>query len=277
MEGLHGSTGKERDLNSDGFPTGLDYFLARYYSPAQGRFTSADEFKGGNVDPFTGLDILKPGPVMYADINDPQTLNKYGYVRNSPLRYVDPDGHCATVMNCWVIGDVVVGGISAVTAAAASAVVGFGAFAYGVVTYRGGALSGGSTFGMAAEGGATRMMMNQDAQAQQAQPQQQGQGQQSTPASPDPGKGPQKSKPEQIADTIESGGFKVTQNPKTPNQQGNVTITHPSEPGTRLNVRVETHPIPGSGGKPVPHANVEIVKPGLKNRPRVVSNEHIED
>ncbi len=86
-------TGKERDLNSDGFPTSFDYFLARYYSPAQGRFTSADEFKGGNVDPFTGLDILKPGPVMYADINDPQTLNKYGYVRNSPLRYVDPNGY----------------------------------------------------------------------------------------------------------------------------------------------------------------------------------------
>lgn len=31
-------TGKERDAES-----GLDYFLARYYSNAQGRFTSADE------------------------------------------------------------------------------------------------------------------------------------------------------------------------------------------------------------------------------------------
>jgi RHS repeat-associated protein len=30
-------TGKERDAE-----TGLDYFLARYYSGAQGRFTSTD-------------------------------------------------------------------------------------------------------------------------------------------------------------------------------------------------------------------------------------------
>src|SRR5688572_2967882 len=35
-------TSKERDIE-----TGLDYFLARYYSSAQGRFTSPDEFKGG--------------------------------------------------------------------------------------------------------------------------------------------------------------------------------------------------------------------------------------
>ena len=35
-------TSKERDNE-----TGLDYFLARYYSSTQGRFTSPDEFKGG--------------------------------------------------------------------------------------------------------------------------------------------------------------------------------------------------------------------------------------
>jgi RHS repeat-associated protein len=73
---------------------GLDYFLARYYSAAQGRFTSPDEFNGGIVDPFTGQQLGQPGPLPYADITDPQTLNKYAYVRNSPLRYVDPDGHC---------------------------------------------------------------------------------------------------------------------------------------------------------------------------------------
>ncbi len=35
----------------------------------------------------------QPGPLPYADITDPQALNKYAYVRNNPLRYVDPDGH----------------------------------------------------------------------------------------------------------------------------------------------------------------------------------------
>jgi RHS repeat-associated protein len=81
-------TGKERDSE-----TGLDYFEARYYSSAQGRFTSPDEFKGGIVDPFTGQDVETNTALEYADITDPQTLNKYVYVRNNPLRYVDPDGH----------------------------------------------------------------------------------------------------------------------------------------------------------------------------------------
>ncbi len=73
--------------------TGLDYFGARYFSGAQGRFTSPDEFTGGIVDPFTGQQVGQPGPLPYADITDPQTLNKYVYVRNNPLRYIDPDGH----------------------------------------------------------------------------------------------------------------------------------------------------------------------------------------
>jgi RHS repeat-associated protein len=81
-------TGKERDAE-----TGLDYFLARYYSAAQGRFTSPDEFQGGIVDPFTGQQVGAPGPLPYADITGPQTLNKYAYVRNNPLRYIDPNGH----------------------------------------------------------------------------------------------------------------------------------------------------------------------------------------
>jgi RHS repeat-associated protein len=49
---LSHSTGKERDAE-----TGLDYFLARYYSGAQGRFLSPDEFKGGPDDALTGAEM----------------------------------------------------------------------------------------------------------------------------------------------------------------------------------------------------------------------------
>ena len=70
------STSKERDAE-----TGLDYFGARYFSGAQGRFTSPDW-------------SAAPQPVPYADFSDPQTLNLYSYVRNNPLAHNDPDGHC---------------------------------------------------------------------------------------------------------------------------------------------------------------------------------------
>src|SRR5258708_33668365 len=53
-------TGKERDTES-----GLDYFGARYYSNALGRWISADWSS-------------KPEPVPYANVTDPQTLNLYG-------------------------------------------------------------------------------------------------------------------------------------------------------------------------------------------------------
>jgi RHS repeat-associated protein len=41
-------TSKERDAE-----TGLDFFESRYYSSAQGRFTSPDEFKDGFLDAFS--------------------------------------------------------------------------------------------------------------------------------------------------------------------------------------------------------------------------------
>ena len=53
-------TGKERDTE-----TGLDYFGARYYGGALGRFTSPDE------------------PFIEGDLSNPQTLNLYAYVHNT--------------------------------------------------------------------------------------------------------------------------------------------------------------------------------------------------
>ena len=69
-------TGKERDAES-----GLDYFQARYFSGAGGRFSSADRV---NV---TWKRLVDPG----------NTLNKYSYAANNPLLYVDPDGEDVTV------------------------------------------------------------------------------------------------------------------------------------------------------------------------------------
>ncbi|MGO9009674.1 MAG: RHS repeat domain-containing protein [Bryobacteraceae bacterium] len=80
-------TGKERDAE-----TGLDYFGARYFSAAQGRWTSPDWSE-------------KPQPVPYAALTDPQTLNLYAYVRNNPLSRVDPFGHFdCTGQNAQKIG-----------------------------------------------------------------------------------------------------------------------------------------------------------------------------
>jgi len=81
-------TQKERDNE-----TGLDYFLARYYSSTQGRFTSPDEFTGGPDELFYFADDASENPTFYADLSKPQSLNKYQYSYSNPLRWVDPDGH----------------------------------------------------------------------------------------------------------------------------------------------------------------------------------------
>ena len=63
-------TGKERDAETE-----RDYFGARYFSGAQGRFTSVD-------------------PIFFQKkmLTDPQRFSLYAYVRNNPLRFVDPKG-----------------------------------------------------------------------------------------------------------------------------------------------------------------------------------------
>jgi RHS repeat-associated protein len=68
-------TGKERDAES-----GNDYFGARYYASTMGRFLSPDW-------------SAKVEPVPYAKLDNPQSLNLYAYVQNSPLDRMDADGH----------------------------------------------------------------------------------------------------------------------------------------------------------------------------------------
>jgi RHS repeat-associated protein len=61
-------TGQEFDRD-----TGLYYYGARYYHPVFATFTQADS--------------IIPNPY------DPQSLNRYAYTLNNPLKYVDPTGH----------------------------------------------------------------------------------------------------------------------------------------------------------------------------------------
>ncbi len=63
-------TGQESDQE-----TGLMYYKARYYNPQLKRFTQPDS--------------------IVQDWYDPQTLNRYTYVRNNPIKYNDPTGHLA--------------------------------------------------------------------------------------------------------------------------------------------------------------------------------------
>ncbi len=68
-------TGKERDTES-----GNDYFGARYYSNAFGRWLSPDW-------------SAKEEPIPYAKLDDPQSLNLYDYLGDNPTSAFDADGH----------------------------------------------------------------------------------------------------------------------------------------------------------------------------------------
>jgi RHS repeat-associated protein len=68
--------GHERDSE-----TGLDYYGARYYGNALGRFLTPDW-------------AAKATAVPYADFGNPQSLNLYAYTNNNPATFGDVDGHC---------------------------------------------------------------------------------------------------------------------------------------------------------------------------------------
>jgi RHS repeat-associated protein len=53
--------------------SGLIYMNARYYDPELGRFTSPDS--------------------IIPDPNRPQSLDRYAYTENNPIKFVDPSGH----------------------------------------------------------------------------------------------------------------------------------------------------------------------------------------
>src|SRR5216683_6250012 len=69
-------TGKERDAES-----GLDGFGRRHYASSLGRWMSPDPIN------LTSARLVNPG----------NTLNKYVYGANNPLKYIDRDGEDITI------------------------------------------------------------------------------------------------------------------------------------------------------------------------------------
>jgi RHS repeat-associated protein len=87
----HAFTGQKLDKGS-----GLLYYGARYYDGALGTFISPD--------------MIVPSP------GDPQSLNRYSYVGNSPVCGTDPDGRCWPLCTA-LIGGAIGAGIGAASVA----------------------------------------------------------------------------------------------------------------------------------------------------------------
>jgi len=87
--------------------TGLYYYGARYYDPELARFTQPD--------------------TVVPSAADPQTLNRYSYVRNNPLKFVDPTGNvlelaAAVITAAFLVAPYVIGAATT------------GLLGYGIVT-----------------------------------------------------------------------------------------------------------------------------------------------
>ncbi len=107
--------------------TGLYYYNARYYDPELGRFIQPD--------------TIVPDP------GNPQALNRYTYVNNNPLKYVDPTGH---FWEAIIVGVIVGAAIGAASSAANGGNVWLGALTGAVGGLLGGLGSwAGATIGAA--------------------------------------------------------------------------------------------------------------------------------
>jgi len=73
------------------FETGLDFAQARYFASVQGRFTS--------VDPYNPITDSEREEEFQKYLLEPRNWNRYVYVWNNPLKYIDPTGE-----RVWVIG-----------------------------------------------------------------------------------------------------------------------------------------------------------------------------
>ncbi|OGX37530.1 MAG: hypothetical protein A3C53_04955 [Omnitrophica WOR_2 bacterium RIFCSPHIGHO2_02_FULL_68_15] len=82
--------------------TGLYFYQARYYDPQLGRFLSPDPF------------VQDPG--------DPQTLNRYSYVRNNPINLVDPSGNFFQFIIAAIIAIAAVAAVVSIATGVASLV-----------------------------------------------------------------------------------------------------------------------------------------------------------
>jgi RHS repeat-associated protein len=58
------------------YNTGLQYLRARYYQPQNGNFITQDTYLGRIIEPIS--------------------MNRYTYVNNNPVNYIDPSGHTAS-------------------------------------------------------------------------------------------------------------------------------------------------------------------------------------
>lgn len=89
----YGSDDNQRQFTGKEIEEGIEltYFGSRWYDQAVGRFISEDP--------------------AAADQSNPQTLNRYVYCINNPLKHVDPDGEWFWVVFCFAVGAATAGAI----------------------------------------------------------------------------------------------------------------------------------------------------------------------